>query len=389
MPSQDPMTEQEFSLATRKIRKWLDALPYIDNNVAAMQFYDGLMRSNRQAHSTKQRLAAIEIMRPTAREFLKEQRKYLVAQPFPLSKKAKEILKLQQNILSELAVAYKIIIQETVNRDIQLNSKKLILCVHHAMRYMLEQYITLAQVYTEPPKGYWQDYCQLYKMAEHLKLSNLSIKNESVSSSVKSSANCLFKQGCLLSLANLHTFRHGEAEKIAAYLESMNDLIELSDEKHLQENNNVYFVNLAINKPPRLIDVDDIPISSENRFLDCSKLVNELHEIASNKSENDNEIVLTSSHLNRILAKRLLNKIAYKPKRLEKRIPSSKEILNVVIGFRDAINILLSPEIPEKEGILTGTNLELMPIENSLIDPQSKEDKIVDKWGWLGRTVTR
>ena len=126
MPSQDPMAAQEFSLASRNVRKWLKALPYIDQNIAAQQFYDGLRRSNRQAHATKQRLTAVEIMRPVAREFLKEQRKYLVAQPFPLSKKASEVLKLQQNILSELAIAYKIVIQETANRDIQLAQKNLL-----------------------------------------------------------------------------------------------------------------------------------------------------------------------------------------------------------------------------------------------------------------------
>ena len=100
MPNQDPMARHEFSLASRDVRKWIKALPYIDQNIAAQQFYDGLRRSNRQAHSTKQRLSAIEIMRPVAREFLKEQRKYLVAQPCPLSKKAAEVHKLQQNIIS-------------------------------------------------------------------------------------------------------------------------------------------------------------------------------------------------------------------------------------------------------------------------------------------------
>ena len=389
MPSQDPMAEQEFSLAPRKIRKWINALPYIDPNVAAMQFYDGLRRSNRQAHETKQRLIAIELMRPIAREFLKQQRKYLVAQSFPLSKKATEILKLQQNILSELAVAYKIIIQETVNRDIQLSSKKLIMCVHHTMRYMLEQYVTLSQVYSEPPKGYWQDYCQLYKMAEHLKLSHTSVKNEEHANAVKSSANCLFKQACLLSLANLHTFGHGEAEKISAYLESMSHLVTLSDEKHIQDDNSVYFINLALNKPPKFVDADDIPISSENRFLDSSKLINELHEIISSKSEKNNETILSSSNLNRSLAKRLLTKIAYKSKRSEKRATSSSEKLCVVLGLRDAINTLLySNDVddePKNESLLTGTNLELLPIENSLIDPRGKEDREVDKWGWLGR----
>lgn len=117
MPSQDPLAENKFSLHPRDLRKWIKNLPYVDQDAASKQFYDGLKRSNRQAHATKQRLAAIDIMRPVAHEFLQHQRKYLIAQPFPLSKKATEVLKLQQNILNELAVAYKIITQETVNRD--------------------------------------------------------------------------------------------------------------------------------------------------------------------------------------------------------------------------------------------------------------------------------
>jgi len=218
MPSQDPMAANKFSLLPRELRKWLKNLPYVDQDFAVQQFYNGLKRSNRQAHTTKQRLVAIEIIRPVAHDFLKSQRKYLLSQPFPLSKKATEVLKLQQNILNELAVAYKIIIQETVNRDNHLSSKKLVTCVHHAMYYQLEQYITLAQVYSEPPQSFWQDLCQLYGIAEHFDLIDLQTKNEIDLISPKSSPKNLFTHACLLSLSNLHTYGHGEAGKIAAYL---------------------------------------------------------------------------------------------------------------------------------------------------------------------------
>lgn len=399
MPSQDPMAAQEFSLASRNVRKWLKALPYIDQNIAAQQFYDGLRRSNRQAHATKQRLTAVEIMRPVAREFLKEQRKYLVAQPFPLSKKASEVLKLQQNILSELAIAYKIVIQETANRDIQLSPKKLIVCIHHAMRYMLEQYITLAQVYSEPPQGYWQDYCQLYKMAEHIDLNHFSIKDETQIECPKSSINCLFKQACLLSLANLHTFGHGEAEKIAAYLESMSHLTTLSDKKHLQDNNCVYFINLALNKPPRLITVDDIPISSENRFLDPANLITELREIVTNEIDKQSEAIFSSSTLSKSLAKRLLKKFTNMPKRTSKRAISSKEKLSVVFGLRDAINTLLHADAaknePKENTKLAGTNLDLLPIEQnqtassnsiySTFNQDTHKDYSSNAWDCVGR----
>jgi len=205
MPSQDPMAENKFSLLPRELRKRLKNLPYVDQDFAVQQFYNGLKRSNRQAHDAKQRLAAIEIMRPVAHDFLKSHRKYFLSQPFPLSNKATEILKLQQNILNELAVAYKIIIQETINRDNHLSSKKLVICVHHAMYYQLEQYITLAQVYSEPPQSFWQDLCQLYGIAEHFDLIDMQTKNEIDLIIPKSSAKDLFTRACLLSLSNLHT----------------------------------------------------------------------------------------------------------------------------------------------------------------------------------------
>ncbi len=396
MPNQDPMAGQEFSLAPRNVRKWIKALPYIDQNVAAQQFYDGLRRSNRQAHPTKQRLAAIELMRPVAREFLKEQRKYLISQPFPLSKKAAEVLKLQQNIISELAVAYKIIIQETANRDIQLSPKKLIVCIHHAMRYMLEQYITLALVYSEPPQGFWQDYCQLYKMAELIDLSHHPVKNESHLDNAKSTVNCLFKNTCLLSLANLHTFGHGEAEKIAAFLESTHHLTNFSETKYENINNEVHFINLALNKPPRLLTVEDIPISSENRYLEAKSLISELEKIIANNN-NSTETILSNSRLNTSLAKRLLNKLTSKPKRANKRAISSKERLSVVHGLRETINTLLNNDADETETkpIPTTNDLDLLPLEhdqmhiskqrNSLFTDNIETDKGADAWDWVGR----
>ncbi len=391
MPSQDPMAEQEFSLASRNIRKWLKALPYIDSNVAAQQFYDGLRRSNRQAYDTKQRLVAIELMRPVAHQFLKEQKKYLLTQTFPLSKCAQEILKLQQNILNELAVAYKIIIQETANRDSQLSQRKLLTCVFRAMRYMIEQYITLAQVYSEPPQGYWQDICQLYKMAEHIGMEDLSIYDDPDIKKDKSSAKCLLKQACLLSLANLHTYGHGEAEKIAAYFKTNSSLVELYGGRVVENKSDTYFINLALNKLPRLTSTEEIPISSENRFLDLSKLTDQLQELIEECNEEQAEVIFSRSTLNRSIAKRLLNKLIYKPKRLSKRAKSSKSKLNIVLGFRDSVDALQSHDEPNSSSNDSAINqiFELLPIGSDVIGPTFDNEQTVDSisnaWDWVGK----
>ena len=397
MPNQDPLAENKFSLASRDVRKWLKNLPYVDQDIAVQQFYDGLKRSNRQAHPTKQRLAAIEIIRPVAHDFLKSQRKYLVAQPFPLSKKANEILKLQQNILNELAAAYKIIIQETVNRDGTLGSKKLVTCVHHAMYYQLEQYITLAQVYSEPPQSFWQDLCQMYGIAEHFELTGLQIKNEIDPVSPKSSPKSLFIHACLLSLSNLHTYGHGEAEKIATYLNYHKELTSLSDNAPT-ECEQAFYINLALRKPVRLLPDEEVPISSKNRYIDASKLVEELKEKSNRSDSDDNKEDSPIFTLDKSLSKRLLNKLISKPIRSSKRAVPDKGRLHVVMGLRDAIEVLQSGHTDISQPTATQKpDLELMPlpVDSSRIstffnDNHDEDDNYYNvsssnAWDWVSR----
>jgi len=390
MPSQDPLAENKLSLLPRELRKWLKNLPYVDQDMAVQQFYDGLKRSNRQAHTTKKRLAAIEIMRPVAHELLKGQRKYLSTQPFPLQKKATEVLKLQQNILNELAVAYKIIIQETVNRDSRLSSKKLVTCVHRAMYYLLEQYITLAQVYSEPPQSFWHDLCQLYGIAEHFELTGLQTKNEINTVNSKSSPKALFAHACLLSLSNLHTYGHGEAGKIAAYLNKASHLAKLTD-REPENYEYAFYINLSLRKPARLMSDKDIPISSKNRYIDATALVNELKEAAASKNSAVSMEKNLSDTLSKSLSKRLLKKLTSKYIRSSKRAVPEKGRLHIVIGVRDAIEILQTGHILAKDN--KNPNFKLGPIGNTRISKyfndnhNEKENSYpsssANAWDWI------
>ncbi len=399
MPSQDPLGENKFSLLPRELRKWLKNLPYVDQDLAIQQYYNGLKRSNRQAHATKQRLAAIDLMRPVAHEFLKNQRKYLLSQPFPLSKKATEVLKLQQNILNELAAAYKIIIQETVNRDSRLSNNKLVTCVHHAMYYQLEQYVTLAQVYSEPPQCFWQDLCQLYSIAEHFELAELQIKNDIDTANIKSSPKNLFTHACLLSLSNLHTYGHGEAGKITSYLRKVSQLTDLTD-CAISDSEYTFYINLSLYKPVRLIYNEVIPISSKNRYIDASNLINELKE-NSNSSQgngNGNETKFSTNDLSKSLSKRLLKKLISKPIRSSKRAIPAKGRLHLVMGMRNAIDILqtghtVNHDKPDSRN--NRSNLELIPIDNSRVSTFFNDNHSEDEnnylvsssnaWDWIHR----
>jgi len=270
--------------------------------------------------------------------------------------------------------------------------------VNHAMYYQLEQYITLAQVYSEPPQSFWQDLCQLYEIAEHYEMTNLQTKNEIDPSQPKTSPKSLFTHACLLSLSNLHTYGHGEAGKIANHLSKASLLINLSDALP-EDSEYTFYINLSLCSPVRLMPNSEIPVSSKNRYIDATAVVNELETISESQSNEYNDKITSLDALNKSLAKRLLKKLTSKPIRASKRAIPAKGRLHLAIGFRDIVEVLQQGHAVNQASVeptkANQSNLELMPIENSNISAffndnhnQYEDDYLVSSsnaWDWISR----
>jgi len=143
---------------------------------------------------------------------------------------------------------------------------------------------------------------------------------------------------------------------------------------------------------------EEIPISSKNRFIDATKLVNKLNETTSSNSSDENESKYLPNDLGKSLSKRLLKKLTSKPIRASKRAIPTKGSLHVVMGMRDAIDILQTghsviKDVPDSED--NKPNLELLPVDNSRIATYFNDNHNQDEnnyhisssnaWDWISR----
>jgi|TARA_B110000238_G_scaffold196103_1_gene236301 hypothetical protein len=153
MPTQDPLAQPDIAFTPRQVKKWIKVLPIINLDEASKQTYQLLAASNRQTYPAKQRFASIELLQSISKTFLDHHRRYLACQTFPLSPSANEIFQLQQDLNSELAIAFKIIISEVVQGDAKLDSKKLLHCIYKAISHLQYQYIVGLLMYQEIPNS--------------------------------------------------------------------------------------------------------------------------------------------------------------------------------------------------------------------------------------------
>ena len=217
MPTQDPLAQPDIAFTPRQVKKWIKALPMINFDTASKQTFQLIAASNRQTYPVKQRFSSIELLQPLSKIFLDHHRRYLSCQTFPLSPAASEILKLQQNMNAEMAIAFKIIISEVVQGDAKLDQKKLLHCVCKAILHLKNQYVASLLMYQKIPDSLWHDLCQLYRVAEHYELHSALVSKEN--SKEKTTITNIFKHLCALTLISFNQLRQGEADKVNKFLE--------------------------------------------------------------------------------------------------------------------------------------------------------------------------
>ena len=322
MPTQDPLAQEDIAFSPRQIKKWIKELSLIDLDAASKQTYQLIAASNRLTYPAKQRLASIDLFNNLTDTFLNHHKRYLACQTFPLSPSANEIFKLQQNLNSEIAIAYKIIISEAVQGDVKLDNKKLLHCTYKAISHLKQQFISSLLMYQQVPHNLWHDICQLYRVAEHYKFhkAHIPTKNKKQKTSIEN----IFKHLCGLTLITFNKLRQGEADKVNKFLENHHHLIEITHTTDTLSGEYIYIANLATGKQPAYYISREVPISTENRFIGYSNLVSKLGESTKKYTQSTSYYLQSNDELDPELAGRLISMIGNPSLRHKKRIKSNQ-----------------------------------------------------------------
>jgi hypothetical protein len=388
MPTQDPLAQPDIAFTPRQVKKWIKALHMINLDAASKQTFQLIAASNRQTYPVKQRFASIELLQPLSKTFLDHHRRYLACQTFPLSHSANEIFQLQQNMNSELAIAFKIIISEVVQGDAKLDQKKLLHCLYKAISHLQHQYVANLLMYQEMPSSLWHDICQLYRVAEHYGLHAALVNKEG--SKEKTTIINIFKHLCALTLISFNQLRQGEADKVNKFLEKHHELIDIQFNADSLSGEYIYIANLATGKHPTYYIPREMPISTENRFIGYAALVSKLAESTKKFAQSTSYYLQSNEELDPELAARIITMIGNPSQRHKKRIKSD-QVVRAIIGLTRIVETMNSkPEdsanhIDQRSFVVN--SLSLLPIEETInarspktLSQSSANETLSDVW---------
>ena len=388
MPTQDPLAQPDIAFTPRQVKKWIKALPMINLDAASKQTFQLIAASNRQTYSVKQRFASIELLQPLSKIFLDHHRRYLACQTFPLSPAANEIFQLQQNMNSELAIAFKIIISEVVQGDAKLDQKKLLHCLFKAISHLQHQYIASLLMYQEVPSSLWHDICQLYRVADHYGLHTSLVNKED--SKEKTTIVNIFRHLCALTLISFNQLRQGEAGKVNKFLEKHHELVDIKINTESLTGEYIYIANLATGKLPTYYIPREMPISTENRFIGYAALVSKLAESTKKFAQSTSYYLQSNDELDPELAGRLITMIGNPSQRHKKRIKSD-QVVRAIIGLTRIVETM-NPKPEDAENYadqrsFVVNSLSLLPIEKTIsasspkkLSESSANETLNDVW---------
>jgi len=186
VPAQTPPPEGNLFLAPEEISAWIAALPLANIGETSRQVYHRLSEFNQYAIPSMLRTKGTELFRPIVAYIYDNLHRHFMDRGFPLSQKAWKTLILSRELNNELALSYKIVIEDLLRGNKKrLDKRLLIIALHHALYYLSQVYLQTCLSYTSPPPGLWKEINALFAFARRNRLQRVQVKMKSGDSEEK------------------------------------------------------------------------------------------------------------------------------------------------------------------------------------------------------------
>lgn len=220
LPEQRKPGRDSFNTKPRKVAAWIAELPMGNVGETARQVFGALHQSNRLRIGWEERFRLLEALRPPLAYLGQSLQKRYTGLPFPLQAKTLRIAALAADLYGEMALGYKIAIEDMLSRSFLFRDRRaLTVMVHRALRYLNRALLTSYQVYSPPRGEVWADLHRLYRFAETRRLHQASVTDQEQEVLPKTSIATAYKQALLLALASPYRLRQGEVSVVSATLE--------------------------------------------------------------------------------------------------------------------------------------------------------------------------
>lgn len=259
------------------IEQWLDKLPRANTGECA-RLYFGLLRDlNRTEIPDHDRFKILEMCREPGEFIYQALIKHYHGLAFPLPAKKQQIAVLARELECELALGYKIIVEDRINgKSSKIDRHTFHLALHRCCEHLGNVLMRSYLVYVQIPPHSWQELNSLYRYAESHKLHLGELRD------VGSSIDQIYKRIVLLHLANPYRLRQSDISKTHNLLQDWVKLADFIPVTKAAAQEGLYCVNLTHDLPPDYFLPDETKSYEEIRLLDTGKMIKHIHDNAGN-----------------------------------------------------------------------------------------------------------
>ena len=208
----DDEAHTNYSAAANK--QWFNDLSMANLGETSRSVYHRLLKSNKEYIDTKIRAALLYSLTTPVEHICNSLTRHYLGQSVSLTDKQKKIANLSQALQLDMAIGFKYIIED-LSAEGKYNNKLLIIAINHALYFFHCVQIRCYQLYSDLPKGIWQEIHLLYQLAENNQLLNKKVTIANKPFTVSTS----YKKILLLAATNPNQLRQTDIQVIVKSLD--------------------------------------------------------------------------------------------------------------------------------------------------------------------------
>ncbi|MFN2308457.1 MAG: hypothetical protein ABR553_01795 [Gammaproteobacteria bacterium] len=339
-------TEHTFDTRPDRVEAWTRDLPLANPGECCRRIYQALAETNTLDIPTEQRLRMLELLGTPVANVDIALKRHFVGQPFPLTEKALRVVTLSQALMTQMALGYRIVVEESHDAQGRLHAKRQSLtATHRALSYLGQTLLYAYQVYTPYPSDVWQQLHGLYQLAEAAGI-HQTVVQDTTGKPCPGSVEDAYKRILLLALACPYRLRPGEAELIYRWLCDWAPHATLSQITENRDQNSLFVTNLASDDPPTYLVLRDTQYSQDScRQLNAARLADAMRD---SLGQTHNAVGTPEHAINEHVLRRLMLAWGVMPKR---RFSRSQKHANTTVAMGlSSVHYFISGEIAFDEG---------------------------------------
>ncbi|MCG5535463.1 hypothetical protein [Ectothiorhodospira mobilis] len=296
-----PSDNETVPTQPRHLKRWLKALPLANPGETARLFCAALEQINARDLPPARRLELLELMRPTRRYLLDKLGRHFINRPLPLSPRGQRIAELNRRVLEDVAQGYLTAVEACRLDADALRPRHQVLAMHRALHALYQQLFHLARLYQPVPPGLWQRIHGIHALAGARGLETRTVKDPEMACGSRCTLTGIYKQACLLALADPLTLHRGDVERLARFLEERAGECTLGTTPIPDNGGHLYVVDLAADAPPAHRPREEAPQGETIRYLNPAPLLRRLRACTGAPSGPGHTVPLTSDQASRVI----------------------------------------------------------------------------------------